>query len=393
MRTNLVGALETMLKLQRWNSLPRLETWVEAENAAYVTHVGYALGRQMGLSSAQLRCLLMRSLLKSLNKHILTDVPVPMRERLNAQTNGAIWRQFVNDSAAETSRLFPRLIAEEIGRYLTDAPSYSVEGVDENDAGARARVEGLIEYARAKVAVAECQVNEKIFEKDYAETRSRLEERIKKISGHEEYDRCFNALLSYLAPIRQMKYLRRWNRVNRNVPTSVLGHTYVVSVVAISFCLLRETRDKLAGIGDDFAEQVMLRALFHDVPEGLTGDLIAPVKKRLAAINTDAWAELEAGVLRDFVKTAPEGVREDMKAYRLLKNLSLERPYSIDSLVKDSDILAAVAECLYEKQCGNIDAEMASAYESYSLELRRSEWSCVRDLRDVVSAEWEALRS
>ncbi|MDZ4065040.1 MAG: hypothetical protein U1E22_10295 [Coriobacteriia bacterium] len=63
----LFTALGTVLTLQRWNVLPRIETWVEAENAVYVAHVGYVLGRTKGLSNEELLRMMERVLFKSLN--------------------------------------------------------------------------------------------------------------------------------------------------------------------------------------------------------------------------------------------------------------------------------------------------------------------------------------
>ena len=42
---SLVCALRTLMTLQRWNFMPKIETWVEAENIAYVTHIAYVIAK------------------------------------------------------------------------------------------------------------------------------------------------------------------------------------------------------------------------------------------------------------------------------------------------------------------------------------------------------------
>ncbi|MGA9108898.1 MAG: hypothetical protein ACLPSL_05660 [Smithella sp.] len=43
MKDTLVDAITSLFMIQRWNFLPRVETWVEAENVAYSAHIGFAL--------------------------------------------------------------------------------------------------------------------------------------------------------------------------------------------------------------------------------------------------------------------------------------------------------------------------------------------------------------
>ncbi len=94
--SSLLDAIQSLFTLQRWNFLPRVETWVEAENVAYSTHIGYALAReQTSLNEQALEKFLIRSLLKSFNKHGLSDVPHRTRKVLENVAGEGSWEKIV----------------------------------------------------------------------------------------------------------------------------------------------------------------------------------------------------------------------------------------------------------------------------------------------------------
>ncbi|MGN0740948.1 MAG: HD domain-containing protein [Treponema sp.] len=78
----------------------------------------------------------------------------------------------------------------------------------------------------------------------------------------------------FLLKIEQLRFQRRWNQTPRIPNTSVLGHSYFVAVM--QFLLSRETKTS-------FSEKRIFNnffsALFHDLPEAVTRDIISPVKQ------------------------------------------------------------------------------------------------------------------
>ena len=116
MKDSMIFLLGSMFTIQRWNFLPRIETWVEAENAAYVTHVSYVIGRSVGMNPDQLESMLLRALLKSLNKHYMTDISLSVRDKLKAKSPEA-WMKLVDSTAIRTSKLFPRVISDNVRKY------------------------------------------------------------------------------------------------------------------------------------------------------------------------------------------------------------------------------------------------------------------------------------
>lgn len=386
MESTIIDALATLFTLQRWNSLPRVETWVEAENVCYVAHVGYAIGREKGLQPADLEHLLARTLLRSLNKHFLSDIP--MRTRTMLKTLRAdLWPQLVNDAARKTKRLFPRNAIAFVQQYLGHEPTYG------SDRDSRDAIERIAKYAQYKVALEECKTNLKIYDDTpaYNQIKTELENGLDR-----GCDEIFEAHKGYFHTIKTLKYLRRWNRLNRSVESSVMSHSFLVTFLAL---LLGSMSKGESGIPPeeerDFVYHVILRAMFHDVTEALTGDIISPVKDVIQSHDDEILKEVEASMVRGLLETAPPSAAVEIRSRHLLDELNDSHTFTIASLVKACDRLALVLECVFEHRAAKVQGEMQGAYQPYIQNLLNSEWSSVRDfcLRLVLGASGYSIAS
>lgn len=86
----------------------------------------------------------------------------------------------------------------------------------------------------------------------------------------------------FLLKIEQLRFQRRWNQTPRIPHTSVLGHCYFVA--AITILLQGASGEKMCA---KRAYNNFFSALFHDLPEAVTRDIISPVKQA-----TDALPEI-----------------------------------------------------------------------------------------------------
>jgi|GEM_PF-654292 putative hydrolase of HD superfamily len=388
-------ALGTVLTLQRWNFLPRIETWVEAENSIFVAHVGYAIGKTHGLNDEELLLFIQRTLLRSLVKHFTTDISVPIKdmikdEQASDQYNDVVddktsnvWEIFLKQNINKTANLFPRIITDKVinclGEY-NNPVCPSKEGFS--------KVDDLLVYAHNRVALDECEVNQNIFKEEYGTIFEDINKRIQKVMYFDDYDKIYKELVKneYFKNIKRLKYLRRWNKINRVIHTSVLAHTYLVSVLVIIICWLEEKkineievkwRDEGSSL-KRLSHIALLRALFHDLPESFTGDIVTPVKLNIKAINKNALNNIENKLKESFINLSKAGLKNDLLTYGLLDPLNDTIPNTVDSLVKDCDRLSNVLECVYENNVGNINDEMNESLKSNALILQRSEWPSLR---------------
>ena len=78
----------------------------------------------------------------------------------------------------------------------------------------------------------------------------------------------------FIMKIEQLRFQTRWNQTPRVPKTSVLGHCFFVAVITLLLC--RQSGQKMCEkrlINNFFS------ALFHDLPEAVTRDIISPVKQ------------------------------------------------------------------------------------------------------------------
>lgn len=78
----------------------------------------------------------------------------------------------------------------------------------------------------------------------------------------------------FLLKIEQLRFQRRWNQTPRIPNTSVLGHSYFVAVMQFLLSCEIKTEFSQKRIFNNF-----FSALFHDLPEAVTRDIISPVKQ------------------------------------------------------------------------------------------------------------------
>lgn len=78
----------------------------------------------------------------------------------------------------------------------------------------------------------------------------------------------------FLMRIEQLRFQTRWNQTPRIPQTSVLGHCFFVAVLTLLF--MRSSPVKMCSkrLYNNF-----FSALFHDLPESVTRDIISPVKQ------------------------------------------------------------------------------------------------------------------
>ena len=205
MAITISAAIETLLSLQRWNVMPRVENWTEAENIAYSTHVVYALGRQLGWSDVKIRHAIIRSLLKSLNKHFLADMPARSREVLRQISDEAgkhSFEKLINEYAKKASKLFPRELSKFFEQYMTIDGSYS-EGLGSID---KEDIEHLVRFSQYKVALDECATNQKIYpNRGYESVQDDIVVKIKETKNHRKYAKEYEAMRDYLGLVKNLK--------------------------------------------------------------------------------------------------------------------------------------------------------------------------------------------
>lgn len=103
-------------------------------------------------------------------------------------------------------------------------------------------------------------------------------------------------LHKFFTYFEKLKPQVRWSQTCRLPATTVLGHCMYVAV--LTYFAIKEM-DITARSGKNVIVDSFYAALFHDLPESLTRDIISPVKRNLAKFEEDFLARYEYEEIRD----------------------------------------------------------------------------------------------
>lgn len=127
--------------------------------------------------------------------------------------------------------------------------------------------------------------------------------------------------------LRDLSHVHRWSIARLIKPQNVAEHSFYVTHYAVQIC-------QLLGIGDEnFYAAVMHYALWHDVDECFTGDIIGPVKRSVQ--DKDKFDLYKAKGMAERFNYVPDP-SDDIK-----------------SIIKCADLLDEVLYLSGEMQMGN----------------------------------------
>ncbi len=258
--------------IQRWNDLVRPFEIVEMDKAAEKMIAAYIIGKFEENAGRKLNWewMIYSSLFYLLKKISLCDIKSPVQQMIRQRypdeyqkINGWIFSQY-KDIIGD----------EELLSMFSDYCGGKQNLKDDE----MVLAERVLQAAHRFSSLRELQMIEPVNEK----------ERITKIKEEllcevEKYtdlagmrcllDRNSRAFL-FIMKIEQLRFQTRWNQTPRVPKTSVLGHCFFVAV--LSLLLLRDSGVKFCKkrLFNDF-----FSALFHDLPESVTRDIISPVKQ------------------------------------------------------------------------------------------------------------------
>lgn len=163
----------------------------------------------------------------------------------------------------------------------------------------------------------------------------------------------------FFAMLSRMKYIFRWSLMRNTRTENICEHSQDVAVLVHALALLHNKRFG----GNVNVERCVLLAMYHDVPEILTGDLPTPVKYNNPDIKT-AYRSLEAVSANQLLLQLPEDLREEYRDLLLPPDVASEEY----RLMKAADKLSALIKCIEELKAGN--AEFMQARRAVEESLR-----------------------
>ena len=259
--------------IQRWNDLIRPFDMVEMDKAAEKMVLAYIIGKYEENKGHFIdwEWIIYASFFDLLRKIALCDIKAPVQQMLKREfldeymrLNEWVLNQYrilINDD--DLFSKFTIYVGQKAGYFKL--PQELIPSLRVYNAAHK--------YATMRELDMLAVVNEKQrLEKIYTELQADIQpfldlEGLQKIMTHQKP-------FDFLMKIEQLRFQTRWNQTPRVPATSVLGHCFYVAIMTM--LLGRESNPDMCKrrvINNFFS------ALFHDLPESVTRDIISPVKQ------------------------------------------------------------------------------------------------------------------
>ena len=272
MEKNLILKIFEGFSIQRWNDLIRPFELVEMDKAGEKMVLAYIIGKFEENKGNRIDWywMIYASLFDFLRKIALCDIKAPVQQMLKKEfpeeylrLNEWVLSQYSNLMDEKLFSEFSDYVyAKSVARTIPDGLKRTVR---------------VYEAAHKFATIRELEMISVVNEKErLADIKTELEEQIQPYLEFEGLQKLMThqKAFRFLLKIEQLRFQTRWNQTPRIPATSVLGHCFYVAIMTL--LLGRESNPKMCRqrvINNFFS------ALFHDLPESVTRDIISPVKQ------------------------------------------------------------------------------------------------------------------
>ena len=284
--------------IQRWNDYPRMVELVELDKQAHKFIIAYFIAKTEDGDIDMLN-LIEAGLFEFLRRVVVTDIRPDVFHKVIDKKTKEIneWvLAMLHDALIpiEDGKLYQRF-----EKYLNDKEQYKRKRFILKAASyLSTRWEFSIVYQTSQLLSDIDRVKDAVEEEieDYYELV-----RVRKIA--------LNKKLSRIVDLGgRLRFQKRWAQPPRIPETSVLGHMLVVAILGYFY-------SNKIGTCKKRKENNFFCALFHDLPEALTRDIISPVKYSVSGLD-DIISEYEIKQIEDSILPyIPLHVRDEFKYF------------------------------------------------------------------------------
>lgn len=329
-----IGLIFRWISIYRWNNFPRIENISTNDNLAFVLHTAMLLSsileEKEGIK-VDLWYIFKKVLFESFDTFILSDINSDVQFRVK-QKNAAIF-----------TMLQEKVHSFIVNLELPDSIKDDINFIHDNKDNTKYALEDrLYHFSKLWAAYYEAYFNGKIYDDIYEPIFQNIKARInsKEFAIFMKYinvDEKENELEKYLLNVRRLQFNYRWNRMKRAYPISVMSHLFISFYLAYVIWKL-EKRSEAEIL------EMMKIALFHDIPEAITWDIVSPTKKAIIWFE-ELLSEVEKDMLEEYLLI----YLKKYKFHSSFKNYMLNPfDWELWKLVKLADIFSALFEARIE---------------------------------------------
>ena len=382
----IIDYIFTSASIQRWNDYPRMVQLVELDKQAHKFIIAYFIAKLE--TNINYTHLIEAGIFEFLRRVVVTDIrPDVFRKALQKKSKEI--------NAWVISKLSPSLkdidngsFLQKFEEYLTNPEMYKKERFVLKAASYLAtKWEFSIVYQTSQ------------FLNDIEDVKKSVDEEI------EDYYELIGvrkiALNKKLAKIidlsGRLRFQKRWAQTPRVPETSVLGHMLTVAIFGYFFSIEVNACDKRL-------QNNFFTALFHDLPEALTRDIITPVKYCVDELS-DIIAEYEIEKIQESILPNIPEILHDEFSYILglydgkkeeFENKIYENNIQIveDVSKYNSDKYNAI-DGLALKQCDKlsafVEASLSISHGIKSKELINGKKEILKGLKEIQGVDFKAI--
>ena len=352
--------------IERWNDFPRVIPLVELDKQAHKMIIAYFLAKQeknINMNTlidlhiyeffrrtviTDIRPNVLKAILKSKSEAINSHILDALKDDISDIDNGSFYAGFEHYLTHSNDKQYKK------EKHILKASSYLAT-----------KWEFEMIYQSSK------------FLKDIEDTKIKLDREL-----YEFLDlKCVRKIISNkkIAKIinyaGRLRFQTRWAQTPRIPKTSVLGHSLVVAFLAYFY-------SKKAKCCDTSKEYNFFTALFHDLPEALTRDIISPVKHGISGLN-DIVSDLEVSELKKYIlPNIPKNCKDDFSYIlglreqngKIIKDEFEDRIYYKNTIspIQSKDLENTYNQNQYKaisgkalKQCDRLSAYMEAVFSKH----------------------------
>ncbi len=273
----LISRIFEAASIQRWNDHVRPVEFTELDKQAHKMIIAYVLGRfQEHSSPLNWARLIEGGIFEFLQRVVLTDLKPPVFHYLMKKAGASLNKYVLSQVKEELSDIESPWTGQPLLQEMADFLDGRWEGKAER------RILNAAHYLATKW---EFELVYHAFPKMYGidDTKKEIDD---KIEDYFELPGVQKILLGgkshhFIDLCSQLKFQKRWSRTPRIPQTSVLGHMLVVAILA--YLLTGQLVDNPC---DKRLYNNYFSALFHDLPEVFTRDIISPIKREVPGLDT-----------------------------------------------------------------------------------------------------------
>lgn len=275
-RKALISSIYEAASIQRWNDHVRPAIgFSELDKQAHKMVYAYTLAKCEGEGNFDPLLLIEGGIFEFLHREVLTDIKPPVYHSLMKQKGDQINR-WIFDQLRGRCECIGGGFYDKLCRYFSD-PEYAK------------KEKQILRAAHYFATDWEFKVIYPLNSTTFAieEVKSEVERGLSECNTFDGFGRFATSpdLQKFLSLIGKLRYQQRWSRAVRMPQTYVMGHMLVVAILSY-LCSAEIGACRARTINNFFG------ALFHDVPEVLTRDIVSPVKSSVEGLD-DIIKEIE----------------------------------------------------------------------------------------------------